>query len=331
MKILVTGATGFLGFRLIQRLHAEGHEVLATGRNPVMAEKIRHLGLAFEGGSVENDDFITGISQGVEAVIHTAGLSSPWGKYADFYAANVKGTESVIAACKRNGIRRLVHVSTPSIYVEYRDREDIKESDPLPAQFANIYAKTKYMAEERVLAAAQTGLETLMIRPRALIGAGDTVIIPRLLRAHQEGRLRIIGKGHNRVDLTAVANVVDALVLGLNAPTEALGEAYNITNGEPVLLWHFLEQAFVKLGLKLNTRHIPYHLAFSLAAAMEAAAQFDPAYKEPALTRYTVCMLSKNQTLNIDKARQKLGYQPRQSLAEATDEFISWWKQSNWL
>jgi nucleoside-diphosphate-sugar epimerase len=331
MKILVTGATGFLGFRLIQALKEQGHFVIATGRNPAMAEKIRHLGIAFEAGSVENADFVAGISQGVEAVIHTAGLSSPWGKYADFYAANVQGTESVIAACKQNQIRRLVHVSTPSIYVEYRDREDVKESDPLPSKFANAYATTKFLAEERVRAAAQEGLETIMIRPRALIGAGDTVILPRLLRAHKEGRLRIIGKGQNRVDLTAVSNVVDALILCLNAPTEALGEAYNITNGEPVKLWEFLQSAFERLGLTLDTRHLPYHLAFSLAAALESAATLDPAYKEPPLTRYTVCMLAKSQTLNIDKARTRLGYQPRQSLLDATTEFITWWKQSNWL
>lgn len=312
-------------------MQAQGHEVIATGRNPVMAEKIRHLGLAFESGSVENADFISDISQGVEAVIHTAGLSSPWGRYADFYAANVQGTESVITACQRNQIRRLVHVSTPSIYVEYRDREDVRETDPLPRKFANAYAETKFLAEERVRAAAQVGLETIMIRPRALIGAGDTVILPRLMRAHKEGRLRIIGPGHNRVDLTAVANVVDALILGLHAPAEALGEAYNITNGEPVKLWAFLQQAFERLGLQLDTRHIPYHLAFSLAAAMESAARLDPAFKEPPLTRYTVCMLAKSQTLNIEKARTRLGYVPRQSLQEATAEFISWWKQSHWL
>jgi len=296
MKILVTGATGFLGFRLIQTLKFEGYEVIATGRNPIMAEKISQLGIPFAAGAVEDKEFLIQISQGAEAVIHTAGLSSPWGHYADFERSNVLGTEAVIAACLKNKIRRLVHVSTPSIYVIYGDREQVKESDPLPPQFINAYAATKFLAEEKIRAASAQGLETIMIRPRALIGKGDTVIVPRLLRAHQEGRLRIIGSGQNRVDLTAVSNVVDALLLCLHAPQEALNEAYNITNGQPVQLWEFLAEVFDQLGLSLNRKKIPYSLAFALASGMEALAKMDPQYKEPPLTRYSVTMLAKNQT-----------------------------------
>lgn len=331
MKILVTGATGFLGFRLIQRLQAEGHEVTATGRNPVMAKKIQRLGIPFEGGEIADSALLIRLAAGQEAVIHTAGLSSPWGRYADFLRSNLHGTEAVIEACFRQGVRRLVHVSTPSIYVCYQDRDNVRESDPLPAQFINAYAETKFLAEERVRAAQDRGLETVIIRPRALIGAGDTVIMPRLLRAQQEGRLRVIGSGRNRVDLTAVANGVDALILALHAGPEVLGQAFNITNGEPILLWEFLAQALERLGQKLNTRRIPYGLAFALAAGLEAVARLDPEFKEPALTRYSVTMLAKTQTLNIDKARQLLGYVPRQSIAEACDEFIQWWKQTHWL
>lgn len=332
MKICVTGATGFLGYRLIQRLQSLGHEVLATGRNKHMGEKITYLGLPFKRGSLEDRAFVMSlIPDGTDAVIHCAGLASPWGPYESFYQANVVATEHVIEACLARGVKRLVHVSTPSIYVEYKDKFDVKESDPLPIEFVTHYAKTKYLAEQKVFEAHQKGLETLMIRPRALVGAGDTVIMPRLLRAHHEGRLRVIGDGKNQVDLTPVSNVIDALILCLNAPEDALGEAYNISNGQPVKLWDFLKAVFAKMHLTLNEKRIPFGVAYGVAKSMEQAAKLLPEQPEPPLTCYGVGMLAKTQTLNIDKARQKLGYEPQQSLDEAVDEFLTWWQQTNWV
>jgi nucleoside-diphosphate-sugar epimerase len=326
MKILVTGATGFLGTRLVERLCEAGHSVRATGRNLAAGQVLTALGAEFIPGAIEDQAFVASLLPGMEAVIHTAGLSSPWGKYEAFYQANVQGTENVILGCFQHTVPRLVHVSTPSLYVEYRDRANVRESDPLPATFVNAYAATKYEAEQRVWAASLRGLETVMIRPRALVGRGDTVIMPRLIRAHQEGRLRVIGTGQNRVDLTSVANVVDALLLGLTAEGPALGEAYNITNGDPVNLWDTVEQVFQHLGLTLNRRRIPFAVAFAVAKGMEAAARFDPAFREPPLTCYSVGMLAKTQTLNIDKARTLLGYTPRQSLTDAIGEFVPWWQ-----
>lgn len=329
MKILVTGATGFLGFRLLEHLKAAGHEVVGTGRNPVMAEKIRYLGIPFTAADIQDADLLTQMTQGLDAVVHTAGLSSPWGAYEAFYQANVVGTEQVVAACLKNQVRRLVHISSPSIYVRNADCVDIKESDPLPERFLNHYATTKFLAEKVVARGQEQGLETVMLRPRALVGRGDTVIVPRLLRAHQQGRLRVIGNGQNIVDLTPVANVCQAIELALHTRT-GCGEVFNISNGEPVRLWDTLAEVFQRLDLKLNRQKIPFAVAYALAAGMEMAAQADPQHEEPALTRYSVIMISRSQTLNIDKARQLLGYQPQQSLEQAIAEFVEWWKHQHW-
>lgn len=331
MRVLVTGATGFLGYRFIERYHTE-YELVATGRNLKMGEKIRYLGVDFQRAQIDDADAIDALVEGVDAVVHSAGLSSPWGRYDDFYQANVQGTQSVVDACLKHGVKRLVHISTPSLYAENKDKSDVRESDPLPAQFANHYAATKHLGDQIVFKAAEeSGLEAVLLRPRALIGRGDTVIMPRLLRAHQEGRLRVIGNGRNWVDLTAVSNVCHAIDLALHSGPETWGEAFNITNGKPVRLWDTLEEALARLGLKLNRSKIPFVLAYSMAAGMEMAAKADPSYAEPPLTRYGVMMLSRTQTLNIDKARELLGYTPQQSTNDAMDEFIQWWKRSQWL
>lgn len=331
MHILVTGATGFVGFRLIQQLQAAGHKVFATGRNLAMGEKISYLEIPFRPGKLEDPDFVSSLTKGMDAVVHLAGLASPWGPYKDFYQANVLSTRHVADACLAHGVPRLVHFSSPSIYVENLSHEDVKENDPLPDPFINHYAQTKFLSENVISEAADKGLKTVILRPRAVIGAGDTVIMPRLLRAHREGKLRIIGDGRNKVDMTSVSNLCDAVELALTAEGEALGEAYNITNGEPVYLWETIAEVLQRLDLRLNRSKLPFVLAYSIAGAMEVAAKADPKQEEPALTRYSVIMLARTQTLNIDKARRLLGYAPRQSTAQALDEFIGWWKQQHWL
>ena len=331
MKILVTGATGFVGYRLVQRLKASGHTVFATGRNQAMGDKISFLEIPFRAGDVTDAGLMQDLCKGMDAVVHVAGLSSPWGPYAAFYQANVLGTRNVVDACLEQGVKRLVHMSTPSIYVDNRNQIDVSEDDPLPEPFINHYAATKFLAEAAVREGSSAGLKTVMLRPRALIGEGDTVIMPRLLRAHREGKLRIIGDGRNLVDMTAVSNVCHAVELALAAEGEALGEAYNITGGEPVRLWDTIAEVLRRLDLKLSKGKVPFVLAYSLAGALEVAAKADPACPEPALTRYTVIMLARSQTLNISKARRLLGYEPVQSTADAMDEFVAWWKQQHWL
>ena len=333
MKVLITGATGFLGYRLSQRLSKKGYTLTTTGRNPEMGERLKFLGTRFVPGSINDADHLHTLSQGQDAIVHTAGLSSPWGRYHDFHRTNTEGTEHIVNAALAQDVPRFVHISTPSIYVQNADCENIRESDPLPPQFVNAYAQTKYAAEQRVLVGAAKGLEAVMLRPRALIGQGDTVIMPRLLRAHEMGRLRRIGNGHNRVDLTPVENVCQAIELALNLPSgsPALQEAYNISNGDPVNLWDTLAEAFQRLNLHLDTsRGVPFAVAYGMAAAMEAQAKRKKGYPEPPLTRYSVMMIGRSQTLNIDKARQRLGYDPEVSVNDAMNDFIEGWRQTHW-
>jgi nucleoside-diphosphate-sugar epimerase len=333
MKVLVTGATGFLGHRLCERLVHKGYTLTTTGRNPEMGERLKYLGTHFVPGSINDNELLKALSQGQDAIVHTAGLSSPWGHYRDFHRINTEGTEQMVSAALANDVPRFVHISTPSIYVKNADCVDVRESDPLPTQFANAYAQTKYAAEQRVLAGAKQGLETVMLRPRALIGRGDTVIMPRLLRAHEMGRLRRIGDGKNCVDLTPVENVCQAIELALRLPSgsQALQEAYNISNGDPVNLWDTLAEAFQRLNLNLDlSKSIPFAVAYGIAAAMEARAKRQKGYPEPPLTRYSVMMISRSQTLNIEKARQLLGYTPEVSVDDAMNDFIEAWRQTHW-
>lgn len=326
MKVVITGATGFLGGKIAERLANESKfEVIATGRDTKKIELLEKKGIKSKAGSLEDKDFLFDLTKDAEIIIHSAALSSPWGRYDDFYRANILATENIVKAVKKNNIRRIIHISTPSIYFDYNDRLNIKE-DFLPKEFVNHYASTKYEAEKVIDKAFNSGIETISLRPRAIVGAGDTTIMPRLLKAHRAGKLKIIGDGKNIIDVTSVQNVVDAVLLSIFAEKNALGHHYNITNGDPILMWELVEKTLEKLGLSLNKKHVPFKLAYNAAKVLETLAKLTPDYREPVVTCYSVGILAKSMTLDISKAKELLAYNPKQKNMEALDEFINWWE-----
>lgn len=163
------------------------------------------------------------------------------------------------------------------------------------------------------------------IRPRALTGRGDTVIMPRLIRAYQEGRLRIIGDGKNIVDITSVENVADVLHKSIYSSEKSLNQFYNITNDEPIELWKAIAMTLEQMGMQPPVKKLPYSLVVNIARFLEIKSKMTNG-KEPALTCYGVGTLAKNFTMDISKAKELLGYEPKVNNEEAIAEFVKWYK-----
>ena len=324
MKILVTGATGFLGSRTIEKLAAypEVEKIIAAGRMIKAVHEIRHSKIEYRLGDLTNLEYVKSIVRDVDEVVNCASLSSPFGNYAQFKKANVDTQRQLIDCCEQFGIQRFVYISSPSVYNNYTDRFDIKESDDLPNPLINNYAVTKIEAEKLL---QDSVLSYVIIRPRALIGRGDTVIMPRVIRAHKEGRLRLMGDGKNRIDLTSVSNVVDVIWLGLTTDEANCGEIYNITNGESVLIWEKVRYVLKALGFELSNKSLSYTAAMRIASILEFISKFTK--KEPALMRYSVSTLTNSITLDITKAKTRLGYEPKMNTDEAIQEFLDWYKK----
>ncbi|HAA56948.1 MAG TPA: 3-beta hydroxysteroid dehydrogenase [Myxococcales bacterium] len=326
MRILVTGATGFLGGALARRLQDMGHEVTGLGRNAVVGAQLEEDGITFVQADLADAHAMMRACQGQDVVFHSGAKSELWGTMREFYTANVVGTENIVAGCLRHHVERLIHVSTPGIYFTGEDRLDIREWEPLPKKQANAYTQTKLWAEGVVDRAVREGLPAIILRPRGIVGAGDTSILPRVLKAADSGRLRKIGKGRNIADFTHVENVVDALLLCLEAPKETFGQKYNITNGEPVVLWDILSTFCGWMGYTLPPGRVPFSIAWNIAYAMEWKSKLVQAKEEPFLTRYGVGLLAKSMTLNIQAAREELGYTPRYDSWDAARDFVDWWR-----
>ena len=326
MKILLTGATGFLGFRTLEKLIEinEVTSIIATGRTIKQSHYLKHPKITYILGELSDKAFVEEITQDVEFVIHAAALSSPWGKYKEFEDANLRSQLNLINAIKRNKIVKYIYISTPSMYFDSTNRKDIRENDPLPRKFINAYSTTKRMAEIELI---NSGIPYVILRPRALTGRGDTVIMPRIISAHKKGRLKIIGNGKNIVDLTSVANAVDAILLSLKAEGAALNQIYNITNGEPVNLWEKITYVLSLMNEQLPQKKIPYWLVLTIAQLMEWKSKISH-MKEPVLTKYGVGVLAKSMTLDISKARELLGYNPTVKTDEAIREFINWYTEN---
>ncbi|MBR9859354.1 NAD-dependent epimerase/dehydratase family protein [bacterium] len=327
-SILITGATGFLGSRTLEYLAAEypDTQFIASGRTLREEAKVSSKNVEYILGDLVDMEYVKTLFRSKpNVVIHCAALSSPWGKAEEFYEANVLTQKNLLNLAYEAGCERYIYISTPSIYFNFKPRYDIKESEPLPAHFVNHYASTKREAE---LMLESQSIPYVSLRPRALIGRGDTVILPRLIRAVEEGRLRIIGDGENVVDLTPVSNVVQAIECALKAPREALNQHYNISNGAPVKLWDSIFKTLEALDLKVPTQKLPVSIARTIARGMELIAQLSGS-SEPVLTQYSVGTLAYDFTMNIDKAKTLLSYHPLQTTDEAIEEFVHWYKEKN--
>ena len=329
MDILITGATGFLGNCLTEKLvHQNGTgTIITTGRNLERGKHLSALGTRFIPGDLRDSAFVEKLGTDITAIVHCAALSAPWGSYQTFYEQNVLTTRNLLKLAIQNRVERFVYVSSPSVYATLANRLNVREDDPLPDPFLNAYAQTKYEAEQLIISQlTQQNIPYVIIRPRALIGAGDTVIMPRLLDAQARNRLFVVGDGQNICDLTCVSNVADAIALALTATGPALNQTYNITNGEPVRLYEQIEQVCRLLGRPFVRRTMPYALARTVATVLE---NVGPLFnKEPTLTRYTLSLLAFSMTLDITRARTLLGYIPRQTTAEGIEEFVKAWPGS---
>lgn len=311
-RVLITGATGFLGGTVLRMLREQGRPVLAQGRDPA---RLAALGAPVLRWDLTRPPPDAPELAGVKAVIHCAALSSPFGRLAEFHAANVAGTAEVLALAQRLGVRRFVHVSSPSVLFAPRDQLALDETAPLPPPFTP-YARTKAAAEALVLAAP--GLSPVILRPRGLYGAGDTALLPRLLQVARTRPLPLFRQGAARIDLTHVEDAAAAVLSALDAGSKAAGQIFHISGGEVLPVTEIAARACARAGVGLRWRRMPLTPALWAAGAMERLA-LATGGREPAVTRYGLALFAYAQSLDISKARRMLDWSPRIPFAEGLE------------
>ena len=301
----------------MRRLVARGDQVrsFARGEYP----KLVKLGVEVRRGDLCDSEAVAAAIQGCERVFHVAALPGVWGAYKDYYRTNVVGTDNVLAACRAQGVKRLVYTSTPSVVHAGGDIEGGDESLPYATKFSAHYPRTKAIAEQSVLRANGEKLCTVALRPHLIWGPGDNHLTPRILARGRANRLRLIGKRPNLIDTVYIDNAADAHILAADrlAPGAACaGKTYFISNGEPMPLAEITNGILAAAGLPPVTRRIPAPLAYAVGALAELVYGLLRITKEPPLTRFVARQLSTAHWFEIGAARRDLGYEPTVSIGE---------------
>jgi nucleoside-diphosphate-sugar epimerase len=309
-RALVTGATGGLGLSLCAALREAGYWVRATGRSAENAARLQRVSAEFVRGDLLEMD-LKPLCDGVDVVFHAAALSSPWGPEAAFRAINVTATERLLEAARAAGSSGFIFVSSPSIYAALKDQVALTEDSPLPAHALNAYAETKRIAEELVLAANSSAFRTVSVRPRALIGPDDKVLLPRIIALASRGWFPALRGGRALIELTDVRDAAAALVKADQRLIEASGKAFNISGGRPTSVADLVGKLGAALERPITLRPVPVQVALAIARVSEIVCGRLPKRPEPRLTTYGVATLAYSQTFDLTRARAVLGFEPR--------------------
>lgn len=311
MRVIITGATGFLGGVLARRLLLQGVEVIALGRDHAKLAALEADGAQTR--AIDLSGAVRPTSLACDAFVHCAALSSPWGARAAFYAANVTGTRHAITLARTARARRFVYISTPSVYFRFRDQVGVREDARLPKP-VNAYAATKREAEKLVLTAAN--LDPIVLRPRGLYGPGDTTLLPRLVAAARTRALPLMNGGRAATDLTFVTDVADAAICAITTKGPLTQRVFNVSGGEALNVRNVAERAAERANVRTRWRPLPASLVLTLARLSEGVCASLPNRPEPPITAYGAALFAFTQTLNIDAAAAQLGWRPKVSFDE---------------
>jgi len=324
-RVLVTGGGGFIGKALVRDLVGRGIETAVIGRNPY--PDLTALGVHCLRGDIRDQAFLEQALAGYDTVFHVAAKAGIWGARQEFYAINTAGTANVIAACRRNGVPRLVYTSTPSVVFDRNSLEGVDETTAYAVKPLCHYAASKILAEQAVLQANAGDLRTIAIRPHLVWGPGDQHLVPRLLERGRAKALKIVGSGENRVDIAYIENVVHAHVLAaenLETTGSGAGQAFFIGQEEPVLLWQWINDLFVRLHVPSVTQRVPLAVAYGAGMALEALYTVFGKAEEPRMTRFLAYQLAKSHWFSHEKAEKLLGYRPLVATELGLVKLVDW-------
>lgn len=322
-KVLVTGGGGFLGGAIVKQLVDRGKDVRSFSRN--FYPELAQLGVEQIQGDIVDKTAVEQACKGVELVFHIAAKPGVWGNYADYYPTNVMGTQHVIDACKKHGVLRLVFTSSPSVVFDGTDMEGVDESVPYPEKFHAHYPKTKAIAEQLVIKAADKDLMTITLRPHLIWGPKDNHLVPRIIE--RAGRLIRVGSGKNLVDTIYIDNAAEAHVLAADRLKEnpgLSGKVYFISQDDPVPLWDLVNDILKTAGHPPVKRAIPRKMAWLMGALFEVVFKMFRIRGEPQMTRFLADELATAHWFDIRAARKDLGYTPTISIKEGLSRLEHW-------
>lgn len=327
LSALVTGASGFIGGRLAERLATEeGVRVRAMVRHAKKAERLRKLPLEIVQADLLDLESLRGAIDGCDLVFHCAAVVRETGDRNEFLGTNVKGTENILNVSRDAGVKRFIHFSSVSVYgLNPPDRAD--ETTPYQP-CGNLYCDTKIAGEKAVWAAHQeAGLPVVVIRPANVYGPYSNPWTIRPIKLVNSGQMMLINGGTGLCNYVYIDNLLDATLVATKRD-ESVGEVYLVSDGMAVT-WKEFFGYYAQMAGKPKIRSVPKWLGKAIALGMEVTSKLSG--KPPKLTREAVGFLTREARFSIEKARRELGYQPRFSLEEGMKLTEQWLREAGYL
>ncbi|MDO8612815.1 MAG: NAD-dependent epimerase/dehydratase family protein [Dehalococcoidia bacterium] len=326
MRALVTGASGFIGSHIVERLVAAGDSVRAFVRPTSDVSFLRALGVELAQGDITDPASLPPAMDGIEAVYHAAAAVTDWGPWRLFRSVTIEGTRNVLEAAARAGVGRFLHISTDGVYAHSHLGKPMTEETPLETRFAwwDYYRRSKLAAERLAWQYHAEGrLAVTAVRPGIVLGERDRVTVPGLA-AYMRGKGAVCwGNGHNRLPCVYAGDVAAACLLAVASP-QAAGQPYNVVSDEPVTQRDLLQAIAEAAGLAAPRRSLPLPLVYAAALAMEVASVATGRRWEPPLRRMPVTMLAAEYLEDASKAQRELGWQPAVPMREAVRRCVEW-------
>jgi nucleoside-diphosphate-sugar epimerase len=319
----ITGATGFVGSHVAERVRQQGHTARCLVRSSGDTAFLKSIGAEIVVGELMDTAALSAALDGVDVVVHSAAKVGDWGPVEDYRQVNVEGLRALLDAVKGKPISRFVHVSSLGVY-EARHHYGTDETEPMPALHIDGYTQSKVEAEALALEYWRTEkVPVTVLRPGFIYGPRDRSVLPRLIERLKAGSVVYIARGRYALNTTFVGNLVDAIMIAAEHPA-AIGEVFNITDGEFVSKRKFFETVADGLGLPRPKRNIPLFLAKVLARWRERAFRKRNSPTPPRLTQAVLKFAGLNLDYSIGKARTVLGYSPRTGFDDGMNQAIDW-------
>jgi nucleoside-diphosphate-sugar epimerase len=319
---LVTGASGFVGGHLAQRLVREGYQVRCLVRSGSDTSLLESLGVELAIGDLTHGRSLHRAVDGCDYVFHCGALVSDWATIDEIRRINVDGTRDLVSASGAASVRRFVHFSSTDVY-GYPGGTAVDESY-VSSRFANWYAQTKLEAEAEVVG---DGLASVILRPATIYGPRSQDVVGEIARAIRGRNMVLVDRGRAVAGLAYVENLIDAALLAVREDA-AVGEAFNVTDGLDVTWREFTEGLAAGLDSPSVRWSMPYWLAhglgFSLEHGYRGLRRATRVTVPPLLSRQAVHVLGRDQRFDASKAREVLGWEPRVGYEDGLHATVEW-------
>jgi len=327
MRYLITGATGFVGGHLAEACVRKEQILTALVRPTSAVGELEKLGATLYRGELSDPAVVRQAVAEADVIVHCAAKVGDWGPIDDYRQVNVESLRVLLDACKGQALSRFIHMSSLGVYA-MRHHEGTAETEPLPRSHHDSYSQSKVEAEHLAMHYyKEFGVPVVILRPGFVYGPRDRTVMPRIINGLREGRLRYPGGGQAALNTIYVNNLIDAVFLAVESE-KAVGEAYNLTDGEFVPKRKFIETIADSLGLPHPTRTPPLWLAWTVTWFAEKLAKMQGATEAPNFNFTRLKFMGYNLDFSIQKAMNDLGYRPRVNFEEAIGETMDWYKKN---